>query len=176
MNTPRVSAAELLASSDPLSDTACIGLLNYKEEDGLVDFKKSFDPLIDKAWIDLAVDCVAFANTDGGYVVFGVADKTWKLEGVDPASASALADTKKVLEKINRNLVPSLTGVRTRVIEHSGSRFVVLFSPCSPDCTHIFESNLDWTPVAGRSLTAVGKGGHLHAASSVESTSNVCGL
>lgn len=158
MNATRISAAELLASSDPLSDDACTGLLNYKEEDGLVDFKQSFDPRHDKSWIDLAVDCVAFANTDGGYVVFGVADKTWKLVGLEEDAVAALADAKKVLEKVNRNLVPVLTRVRTRAIEYSGKRFVVLFSPSSLDCTHIFESNLDWAPTPGRPIVVVSKG------------------
>lgn len=158
MNPPRVSAAELTSSSDPLSDDACVGLLHYQEEDTLVDFKESFDPQKDKAWIDLAVDCVAFANTDGGYIVFGVADKTWKLIGLDDNSAAALADTKKVVEKINRNLTPTITRVRTRMIEHADKRFVVAFCPASQDCTHIFESNLDWAPAPGKSLTAVSKG------------------
>ena len=47
----RVSARELLMSSDPLSDNACTGLLDYKEEDTLVDFKADFDLRIDKSWI-----------------------------------------------------------------------------------------------------------------------------
>jgi hypothetical protein len=158
VNPPRISAAELLASSDPLSDAACIGLLTYGEEDGHVDFKQTFDPKHEKSWIDLSVDCVAFANTEGGYVVFGVADKTWKLCGLDDNAVNALADSKKVLEKVNRNLVPALTRVRTRAIEHSGMHFVVAFIPSSLDSTHIFESNLDWTPAPGKSLTAVTKG------------------
>jgi hypothetical protein len=158
VNSPRVSAADLLSSSDPLSDQACTGLLHYKEEDGLVDFKQRFDWRLDKSWIELAIDCVAFANTDGGYVVFGVADKTWKLVGIDKPSVVALTDTKKVLEKINRNLVPALTRVRTREVEDSQMTFVVLFSPRSLDCTHIFESNLDWIPTPGKSLTVVSKG------------------
>jgi hypothetical protein len=39
----RVSARDLIASSDPLSDEACVGLLIYGEEDELVDFKQTFD-------------------------------------------------------------------------------------------------------------------------------------
>jgi hypothetical protein len=158
VNAQRVSVAELLESSDPLSDEACTGLLHYREEDGRVDFKISFDAAIDKSWIDLAIDCVAFANTDGGYIVLGVADKTWNLVGLDRGSVSILTDTKKVLEKINRSLIPALTQVRTRAIEHSGMAFVVIYSPCSPDCTHIFESNLDWNPIPTKTVTAVTRG------------------
>ncbi len=43
MTAGRISVSELLISSDPLSDSACVGLLDYHEEDDLVDFKEKFD-------------------------------------------------------------------------------------------------------------------------------------
>ena len=79
----RISARELLQCSDPLSDEACLSLINYGEEDELVDFKESFDPSLGKSWIDLSIDCVAFANTFGGFIVFGVENRTWRHLGVD---------------------------------------------------------------------------------------------
>jgi predicted HTH transcriptional regulator len=154
----RISVKQHLASEDPLNDVACKGLLSYREEDQLVDFKQAFDYKNDKSWIDLAIDCVALANTHGGYVVFGVADKTWDLTGLGADSITALADTKKVLEKINRNLNPTLTGVRTRHIEHDGLQFIVLYVPCSDYCTHIFETNVDWSPSPDKTLPAIPKG------------------
>lgn len=158
MSTERANAMELLASTDPLSDAACIGLLHYCEEDDLVDFKEGFDPKSDKSWIDMAIDCAAFANTNGGYVILGIRDKTWDLVGLDDEAAGALADTKKVLEKVNRNLVPPLTRLRTRHVRHDNRTFIALCVPCSTDCTHIFESNLDWSPSPGKTLTRVSKG------------------
>lgn len=155
----RPSAAVLLKRDDALSEEACRGLLNYREEDHLVDFKETFDPSSGKAWIDLAIDCVSFANTEGGYLVIGVADRTWNKSGLPSDVAAALADTKIVLEKINRCLAPQLTRVRSRRIEEDGKHFIVIYSPPSIDVTHIFESNLDWQPQSGgRVLQVVQKG------------------
>lgn len=154
----RTGAGDALRSSDPLADEVCIGLLHYCEEDDLVDFKEAFDPKSEKCWIDLATDCVAFANTNGGYIVLGVRDKTWNQVGLDATVATGLSDTKKVLEKVNRNLVPVLLGVRTRHFQIEEKHFVVIYVPCSEDCTHIFESNLDWQPEPGKTLTRVSKG------------------
>lgn len=157
MESSRVIVAELLVGTDPLADSACIGLLSYREEDELVDFKESFERS-DRSWIELAIDCAAFANTGGGYLVFGVADKTWALTGLDGDAVAALTDIKKCLEKVNRNLVPVLTRLRSRHVEHDGKSFVIVHVPCSLDSTHVFESNLDWTPPSGKTQTRVQKG------------------
>jgi hypothetical protein len=154
----RISAAELLCSADPLSDDACVSLVNYREEDDLVDFKEAFDWNHDKSWIDLAVDCAAFANTKGGYLVLGVRDKSWQQIGVDDSTCSVLGDVKRVLEKINRGLSPPLTRTRTRVIELAGLRFVVVYVPCIGDQTHVFESNLDLKVAGGAARTIVRQG------------------
>jgi predicted HTH transcriptional regulator len=57
-------------------------ILAHREEDELVDYKEAFLPESAKSWIALASDCAAFANTKGGYLVFGLKDKTWELVGV----------------------------------------------------------------------------------------------
>jgi hypothetical protein len=66
------SVIELLRTEDPLSDLACKFLLEYKEEDSHVDYKRDFEPSSEKCWYDLAIDVMAFANTHGGYLVYGV--------------------------------------------------------------------------------------------------------
>lgn len=158
MSSPRVIVPELLDSADPLSDLACHGLLEFKEEDDRIDFKVSFDPSSERSWIDLAVDCAAFANTNGGYIIVGVADKTWECAGIAPEAALALGDTKQLLERINRGLVPPLTRARSRVFERDGKVFTAIFVPCNHEATHIFESNLDWSPVPGKTLPLIRKG------------------
>jgi len=155
----RLPASDLLLSSDPLSDEACSSLIGYSEEDGLVDFKVAFEPHIDKAWIELAIDCAAFANTDGGFIVIGVRDRTWEPVGIASEAANALRDTKVVLEKINRgDLRPPITRARTRVFAMDGRNFAVVHVPASHDFTHIFESNRDWMTPAGRAVPLVSKG------------------
>ena len=98
----RIAAADLLLHSDPLSEEACRSLIGYGAEDRFVDFKESFECHIEKSWIDLAIDCATFANSEDGFIVFGVEDVTWKKVGICKAAADALRDTKKVVEKINR--------------------------------------------------------------------------
>jgi hypothetical protein len=146
--TVRIAAAELLLASDPLSDEACCSLVGYREEDGLVDFKVSFEPKVDKSWIELGVDCAALANTDRGFIVFGVRDQTWEPVGINEEVSGALRDTKKVLEKINRGLTPSITRARTRIVKIHDREFALLHVPASIHATHIFESNRDWTNAA----------------------------
>ena len=47
-----------------------------------MDFKVSFESQIAKSRADLAIDCVAFANTDGGFILVGVQDQTWRQVGI----------------------------------------------------------------------------------------------
>ena len=154
----RHAASELLQTIDPLSDVACTALLHYGEEDDLVDFKQDFTGQNEKSWYDLAIDCVAFANTRGGFVVVGVRDRTWEKLGLSPEAVAYLNDAKKVLEKINRALVPSLTKVRTRVFTHDEKQYVLLCIPPSLDKTHVFESNLDITEAGKPPRTIVRAG------------------
>lgn len=157
MKAQRPAVSELLKAADPLSEDGCTALIGYAEEDQHVDFKESFDPSNDKCWIDLSTDCVAFANTEGGFIVFGVVDKTWKEVGIDGTAAAALADVKKVLEQVNKCLAPHLTAVRTRIINKDSKTFAVVFVPPSLNATHIYESNRDLV-AGGKSTPKVPKG------------------
>lgn len=160
MTDPRPKIAELLKASDPLSDANCTALLNYREEDQLIDFKESFDPTSDKSWIDLAIDCVAFANTYGGYIVFGVVNGTWKEVGVGPEEVAVLTDTKRVLDQVNKCLAPPIVHMRTRSFASAAGdmAFVVAFIPPTLNATHIYESNRDIPLPGGRSQPRIQKG------------------
>lgn len=155
----RLPAKELLTRSDPLSDDACESLIHYGEEDDVVDFKESFDTGSNsRSWIDLAVDCAAFANTHGGYLIFGVRDKTWDLVGLSPETASALADIKKVLEKVNRGLTPPIIGARARKFAMSEKEFAIVWVPPSLAFTHIFETDLTWRTPKGENIPGIRQG------------------
>lgn len=134
---------DYLESTDPLSDQACIFLLDYREEDSRVDYKKDFDPNSEKSWIDLAIDVTAFANTYGGYLVFGIEDKTYQRIGVTENAQSALTNTKVMLEKINRGVQPKLLEIRTKAKDVDGLKYVLVAISATKDRTHIFESNRD---------------------------------
>ena len=141
---------DYLESTDPLSDQACMFLLDYREEDSRVDFKKEFDPSSDECWINLAIDVVAFANTYVGYVIFGVEDKTYQRVGIPENAQSALANTKVMLEKVNRGVNPKLLEIRTKAKEVDGLKYVFVAIPQTKDRTHIFENNLDATFPSGK--------------------------
>lgn len=155
----RFSAAELLLSSEPLSDEACLALIDYCEEDDCVDFKEEFDTSGNsKSWIDLAIDCSALANTFGGYLVFGIRDKTWERKGLPSEVAAALSDIKRVLEKVNRNLVPPITRARARSYKCEGREYVIVAVPVSAAVTHVFEADMAWKTPAGTAISGVRQG------------------
>ena len=57
---------------DPASEEVVKFLLAYREEDERLDYKVSADINSEKMWLELAKDLSAFANTYGGYLLFGV--------------------------------------------------------------------------------------------------------
>lgn len=132
-----------LDSGDPLSEEAIEAVLQHAEEDLLVDYKESFDPKSDKCWVDIAIDAVAFSNTYGGYLVFGVQDKTYKKIGLSVEAQVALSDIKVVNEKLSRNVRPQFRTIRSAAISVEQLNFAIIFIPASPDRTHIFEEDMN---------------------------------
>ena len=126
-----VNLLSIIKSDDPLSDSAISYLLNHKEEDKLVDYKEAFDPTSEKSWLDLNVDVVAFANTHGGFLVFGVQDKTYEVVGLSQVAFEKLCDIKQLLEKVNRYIQPEFSSLRSKGKEINGKKVVFLFIPQS---------------------------------------------
>jgi Putative DNA-binding domain len=131
-----------LDSTDPLSEEAFRLLISHHEEDSLVDYKEIFDSDNEKSWVDLAIDISALSNTHGGYIVFGVQDKSYKRIGLSEKSIHALCDIKKVCEKVSRNIRPGFKKLRSKKFELDGTNFVALFVPATVDRTHIFEEDM----------------------------------
>lgn len=73
------SPAKCLQSDDPLSRRVAEFLSTYAEEDNFVDYKRTIDITSDKFWLELTKDVSAFANTLGGYLVFGIDDEKSQL-------------------------------------------------------------------------------------------------
>jgi len=131
------SIKNFLLSSDPLSSQAFEYLLTFKEEDSFVDFKVSFNPDDEREWLEISKDVMAFANTQGGYLVFGVENGTFKAVGLDENIAYLLADTDKLQQKINRFVEPDIVSVRSKYFQKQGKHFTVIFIPESIDLTHM---------------------------------------
>ncbi len=88
---------EILISTDPLSDENCESLILHAEEDTLVDYKESFNPTEEKAWLGITKDILAFNNSEGGFLIFGVRDSSFTLIGIEPEVAKILGDANNIL-------------------------------------------------------------------------------
>jgi len=126
-----------LNSDDPLSDEAVDRLLQHREEDAHVDYKEDFDPKSGKEWLGLNKDVMAFANTSGGYLVFGVRDATFERVGVSKGASEALADINRLMQKLNRFVRPHFTRIRAKSVQRDKKTFVVVHVPETKGRTHI---------------------------------------
>ena len=137
MTTSPIKA--FLNSEDPLSDDCFHTLLVKNEENEFVDYKETFSHEKDKSWLELTKDVSAFANTQGGYLVFGIRDGTFEHIGIEPAVASALFDASSLMQKINRHIEPDITNLRVRQIIVGGKTFAAIYVPASKITTHLFK-------------------------------------
>lgn len=126
-----------LRSEDPLSDDAIEFLLKYREEDLYIDHKEMIEKRYNKEWIELTKDIMAFANSHGGYLLFGIQDSTYNLIGLDEDSAAIVKNIDMVQQKINRYTEPEILNLRSKEHIKEGKIFVVLFIPESLGKTHM---------------------------------------
>lgn len=152
------SISHLLKSPDPLSQEALEFLISYREEDSRVDYKQTFHPALDKDWLELTKDIMAFANTEGGYLVFGVTDGTFEVVGLESPVITALTNTNMVLQKVNPYIEPELGLLRSKCIEVSGKSVVVHFVPPSVGRTHMISKDGKFRYPSGDEKTIFQKG------------------
>jgi hypothetical protein len=131
------SLKELLESPDPLTDDALALVISFREETTLVDFKLTFHPNEERAWLELTKDVLAFANTLGGYLAFGIRDGTFEIEGLDHAALKVLRDPNELMQKINRFVEPQITSLRSRIVDRDGKSCALVLVPASPGQTHL---------------------------------------
>lgn len=140
-----VSVWAFLESLEPLSHAAQLFLLDYTGETDLVDFKEDFDGS-DREWLEITKDVLAFANTRGGYLVFGVSDKNHEKKGMPLEHAVKLSDPALVQAKLNRFISPAITSLQcTRMnVTEEGPCFAFIHVPATKRATHIVVSNGDF--------------------------------
>lgn len=137
MGYVRGSVADFLARANPLTRKIAVALLQYAEEDDRLDFKQTIDLTSEIDWLELTKDISAFANTYGGYLVFGVEDKTKKVVGIRRSLVQLLTDCNNIQQKINRHLSPEIASLRSKEYRVDGKSIVVLCVPCSAGRTHL---------------------------------------
>src|SRR4051812_2503708 len=130
------SIQELLKSADPLSDEAISIVMVAREENSCLDFKLTLEN-VDREWLEVTKDVMSFANTEGGYLVFGVRNGTYEEIGLTDEIAKLISDTNNLMQKFNRCVEPQFTTLRAKGVERDGKKFVVVLIPSSPDSTHM---------------------------------------
>ena len=118
------SIEEYINSKDPLTRDAALFLLAYSEEDNRVDYKQTVDTGSDKEWFGLTKDVSAFANTLGGYLVFGVEDKKKVAIGLTREVADILKDSNHLQLKINSSIEPDISTIRSKEFKIEGKIIV----------------------------------------------------
>lgn len=126
-----------LSSSDPLSDDAVDFILKHREENRLVDYKEAFNTKEEIEWLNITKDVLAFANTESGYLVFGVKDGSYEMVNLEEADYKFLTDVNKVQQKLNKCISPLLKNLRTKGFERQGKKAVIMYIPESLGKTHI---------------------------------------
>jgi hypothetical protein len=130
-----------LNSSDPLTSELADFLLCYKEEDAYVDYKQTVDINSEKEWLGLTKDISAFANTSGGYLVFGVEDLEKNVIELSKEVIEYLTDTIKIQDKINRHLEPDIKTIRSKKFIINNKSIVIMFIPQSKNITHFIKKD-----------------------------------
>lgn len=149
---------QYLISDDPLTREAALFLVGYKEEDNYVDYKLEFDVREEKHWLGITKDASAFANTLGGYLVFGVADKNREVVGLPRKAAQELEDVNNIQQKLNRYLDPELEHVRSKKFRIDGKYIVLMHIPQSRGKTHIISKDGNFSLRSGKKKTLLRKG------------------
>lgn len=149
---------DFLCSNDPLSEDAIKFLIDHKEEELFVDYKESFDEKDEKHWVGITTDAMAFANTMGGYIVFGIKDSDFSVVGLHDESISVLTDTNQILQKFNRYISPHFSSIRTKEYDTSDGKIVVMYVPESKSKTHIFIKEVNYKYPSGTQKKIINAG------------------
>lgn len=128
--------------------------MNYQEEDTLVDYKVSFENE-EREWLEITKDIVAFSNTFGGYLVFGIKDGTFEKIGLQNDVHEVVRDANNIIQKINRNIEPHIQLLRCKTFNEDSKDFVIIFIPPSLDKTHIVSRNSSFKYPSGKEKTVL---------------------
>lgn len=152
------SVRDHIQREDPLTRETAVYLADYSEEDDRVDYKETIDIASEKDWLEITKDISAFANTYGGYLVFGINDGEKKIVGLARGVASIIKDVNNLHQKINRNLEPNIAGLRAKEFKIDGVSIVVLYIPQSVGVTHMISKDGVFAHPSGKQKTLLQKG------------------
>jgi len=153
-----INLDDFLGSDDPLTREAALFLSTYAEEDNRVDYKLTVDLDSDKEWLGLTKDISAFANTRGGYLVFGIEDRNKAVIGLSETVENVLKDSNNLQLKINRHLEPDISTLRSKAFRIKGKMIVLVYIPQSLNVTHLIKKDGVFTQQSLKPKTVLHKG------------------
>jgi len=130
-----------ICSEDPLTEEIIQYLVTYQEEDPCLDYKLEFDPVSEKDWLEITKDICAFANTNGGYLLFGIRNRDKNIVGLEESLSTLLGDANNIIQKVNRHLDPDISSLRSKEFIIDSKRIVGLFIPPSSGVTHLISKD-----------------------------------
>lgn len=152
------SVRDHLQREDPLTRETAVYLAEYAEEDDRVDYKETIDIASERDCLEITKDISAFANTYGGYLVFGINDGEKRIVGLARDVARTIKDVNNLHQKINRHLDPNITGLRANEFKIDGISIVVLYIPQSVGVTHMISKDGVFSHPSGKQKTLLQKG------------------
>lgn len=150
-------AQDCLDANDPLKRELVLFLVEYQEEDDRLDYKSSF-LAGEQHWLELTKDLSAFANTHGGYLLFGVEDESHNVCGIERSLAKTLKDSNAIQQKINRHLEPALSSIRAKEFRLVGKSVVAVYVPRSKSVTHLISKDGEFTYPSGNKKSVLRQG------------------
>ncbi|MFK5912986.1 MAG: ATP-binding protein [Woeseiaceae bacterium] len=150
--------SSLLNLEEPLSKNVVDSLISYDEEDDRLDYKTTLDISSNKEWLELTKDISAFANTHGGYLVFGVSGTNNEVIGITREVANTLKDSNNIQKKVNRNIEPGVASLRSKEFRIENKIIVVVYIPQSKGITHVISKDGAYTYPSGDKKTILKKG------------------
>ena len=130
---------EAIANSDHIFPDNIIDILLSQEESICHDFKLTIDKDNDREWLQITKDFLAFANTVGGYIIFGIKDKAREKIGLREDVFEFLSDANNILLKINRFINPQITNINILPIEINSKLYILIHISKNVSTTHIVE-------------------------------------
>lgn len=97
---------------------------NARRESRYLDFKREFDMSSSAAWCETIKDVVAFANSGGGVIVFGV-NNDGADSGTDVSSLLAL-DVANITNKIHSYTDYQFADIEIIEVKRDGKAFVAM--------------------------------------------------
>jgi hypothetical protein len=155
---PAESVQQFITSDDPLSNAALQFIANYREEDLRIEFKETFNPNSEYDWLQITKDIMAYANTLGGYLIFGIQNATYIKVGLLPELVKIITDSNLIMQKVNRFMDPQISLLRSKEFSTENKQLVALFVPKSIRITHMISKDGSFMYPSGKEKMLLQKG------------------